>query len=195
MATGEAVRHRGGHGRRSQGFTLVEMLVALAVTALLFGVAIPSFQDMALRARTTATANDLLGLIEGGRTLAQVRHVSVTVCPAEGGQCGRRWDASLMLFEDINGNGAREEGEAMLQEAEVLAGGLWLVWKPFRVTPYLTWTRNGQASSMNGTFTLCNEGRRNDLLRQVVISRAGRVRLQQPATAAAVATARRACGW
>lgn len=195
MATGAAVRDQGEGGSQARGFSLVELLVVLAIAGLLFGFAIPSFQDMALRARTTATANDLLGLVEGGRTLAQVRHVPVTVCPVQEGKCVARWDASLMLFQDINGNGAREEGEEVLQEAEVLAGGLWLVWKPFRVTPYLTWTRNGQASSMNGTFTLCNEGRRNDLLRQVVISRAGRVRLQRPATAAAVATARGACGW
>lgn len=182
-------------GRRGNGFTLLELVMTLAIAGLLFGYVVPGMQSLLLRARTTATVNDLLGFVEGGRTLAQVRHVPVTVCPFEKGQCGKRWDASLMLFMDINGNGALEEGETMLQEADVLAGGLWLVWKPFRATPYLTWTSNGQATSMNGTFTLCNEARRNDLLRQVVISRAGRVRLQMASTAAAVAAARGACGW
>lgn len=184
-----------GQGRGSRGFTLVELLFALAITGLLVGYVVPSLQGMMLRARVTATANDLLGLVEGGRTLAQVRHVPVTVCPVDKGQCGEGWRGNVMLFVDINGNGAREEGEEVLQDADVLAGGLWLVWKPFRATPYLTWTSNGQASAMNGTFTLCNEERRSDLLRQVVISRAGRVRLFRPRAATAVAAARGACGW
>lgn len=181
--------------RCSQGFTTVELLFTLVIAGLLFGYVVPSMQNMMLRARVIATGNDLLGLVEGGRTLAQVRHAPVTVCPVDQGQCGERWNGNVMLFVDLNGNGAREEGEEVLQDADVLAGGLWLVWKPFRATPYLTWTSNGQASAMNGTFTLCNEERRSDLLRQVVISRAGRVRLFRPRAATAVAAARGACGW
>lgn len=182
----------GSEDRR--GFTLVELMLVLVVAGMVLGYAVPSLREVFLRARVTATVNDLLGFVEGGRALAQVGHVPVTVCPVDGDGCGTRWDGALMLFRDLDGDGERDAGDEVLQQAHMLAAPLWLVWKPFRATPYLTWTRNGQATSMNGTFTLCNEARRSDLLRQVVVSRAGRVRLYRPATADAVASAQRACG-
>lgn len=167
--------------------------MVLAIAALVMGYAVPSLQEVVLRARVTATANDLLGFVEGARTLAQVGHVPVTVCPVQEEGCGTRWDAALMLFRDVNGNGERDAEDEVLQQALMLSPPFRLVWKPFRSTPYLTWTRNGQATSMNGTFTLCNAEGRSELLRQVVVSRAGRVRMTRPATADALASARRAC--
>jgi type IV fimbrial biogenesis protein FimT len=47
-------------GRATRGFTLVEMMITLAVGAVLMVIAIPSFRTMVLSNKLTSTANDIV---------------------------------------------------------------------------------------------------------------------------------------
>lgn len=44
-----------------KGFTLIELMVTIAVAAVLLGIAVPSFQDMLERNRVAAQTNEVLG--------------------------------------------------------------------------------------------------------------------------------------
>ena len=62
------------------GFTLTELLVAVAILAILLGVAAPSFSEIALTSKLTNAANRLVASATLARTEAIKRNVTVTMC-------------------------------------------------------------------------------------------------------------------
>src|SRR5687768_2450337 len=79
------------------GFTLIEMMVAISVVAILIGVAAPGLRDFMLNVRLTGYANDLLTALMLARSEATKRDVRVSVCARKknnDGQCanGQQWD-------------------------------------------------------------------------------------------------------
>ncbi|SEQ85871.1 type IV fimbrial biogenesis protein FimT [Azotobacter beijerinckii] len=78
--------------RRLHGFTLVELMVALAVLAILLGVAIPSFSDVTLSSKLRSLANELVASATLGRSEAIKRNAVVTLCASsDGSTCTGSW--------------------------------------------------------------------------------------------------------
>jgi len=95
----------------SQGFTLIELMVGLAVMALLMMVAVPSFQSTIASSRVTTVTNDLVGALAVARTEAIRRGVRVTVCASDdGASCATTatddWGPGWVVFTDVNRNAA-----------------------------------------------------------------------------------------
>ena len=65
---------------RSHGFTIIELLVTLAIAALILGLAAPSFNEFRRNGRLTGTANDFLGAVQLARTEAIKRQQPVSIC-------------------------------------------------------------------------------------------------------------------
>lgn len=70
---------------RVKGFTLIELIVTMAIAAILFGVAIPSFQSVSRNNAVKATANDLVSTINAARQQSLSTRSSVQIKPAAGG--------------------------------------------------------------------------------------------------------------
>lgn len=66
--------------RRSRGFTLLELMVALGVAALLVTVGVPSFNGFVQNTRATTHTNDLVTALNLARSEATRRGVPITVC-------------------------------------------------------------------------------------------------------------------
>ena len=64
-------------GRR--GFGLIELLVAVAIVAILTATALPSFREMSRRMTVTGTTNDLVGALATARAEAAKRGAWVAV--------------------------------------------------------------------------------------------------------------------
>ena len=62
------------------GFTLVELLVVLAVIAILATIGLPSFQRLVADYRVSSQANSAQGLLQFARTEAIKRTAPVVVC-------------------------------------------------------------------------------------------------------------------
>lgn len=67
--------------RAAKGFTLVELMITIAVAAVLLAIAVPSFTRLMANTRQTSATNSLLQAFEYARNSALREGQSVTVCP------------------------------------------------------------------------------------------------------------------
>jgi len=71
---------QGSRTRTQRGFTLMELMVVLAVVGVVMGLAVPNFTLFMRNSRLTGGANDVLASITRARTEAIKRQVPVAVC-------------------------------------------------------------------------------------------------------------------
>jgi type IV fimbrial biogenesis protein FimT len=64
------------------GFTIIELMVALAMAAILVAIAIPSFRETMARNRIVTQSNEFVGAVNLARSEAITRNTNVTVCRA-----------------------------------------------------------------------------------------------------------------
>lgn len=65
---------------RQRGFTLVELMVTLAVVVILTAIAVPSFRNMTLSNRLTTSANDIVAALNVAKMEAVKRNTNVQFC-------------------------------------------------------------------------------------------------------------------
>lgn len=130
--------------RRAQpaAFTLVELVVTMAVAAVLLTIAIPSFQTVIQNSRIATQANSLLTDLNYARSEALRRNLNVGICASnDGATCGgANWGLGRIVFADSNGNGALDAGEALrVQQGITQSGNTLTVYAgaPVAATPTL----------------------------------------------------------
>lgn len=102
------------------GFTLFELLIVLAVAAIILAVGAPSFADFQRNSRLTAAANDLLGTLQTARTEAIKRQGAVAVCASDnpespGAACNGGNFRGWISFVDTNNNCVRDNLEQVVR--------------------------------------------------------------------------------
>lgn len=85
-----------------RGFTLVELMVTVAVAGVLLAIAVPSFTDLMRNNRSLAAANELVSALNAARAEAVKRGTRVSLCPsANGTSCsGTAWQTGWIVFVD-----------------------------------------------------------------------------------------------
>ena len=107
---------------KQPGFTLIEMMLAISVLAVLLAVGVPNFRDFVRNSRMTSAANDVLSDFNLARSEAVKRRVPVTLCKWDGADCAtddtdpfRQW----IIFVDDDDDGINDSGELVLREREI----------------------------------------------------------------------------
>ena len=163
---------------KSAGTTLVELLTAFAVVAVLATLAAPTFRSLQLDSRRTAVVNGFLHGLFLARAEAIKRMQIVSVCRSLDGQrcdySGGDWSSGWIVFvnRDRDDPPVRDAGEDM-----VVSSGSW---------PGGTITTNRRAYSfrpvsqgvVNGTIVFC-DARGSTQARAIIISHTGRPRVAQ----------------
>lgn len=100
-----------------RGFTLVELLVTLAVAAILLSVAAPNFRDAIQDSRQDSCIYDLIGAMQYARSEAIKQSSRISVCAlADDGSCGSNWNNSWQVFVDTGTTiGAIDADETVLR--------------------------------------------------------------------------------
>ena len=86
------------------GFTLIELMVTVALVAILLTVAVPSFTTYQRNAELTSFTNTLLSGINAARGEAMKRGRNAMVVPTD----STNWSNGWTVFVDINRSGAYE---------------------------------------------------------------------------------------
>lgn len=144
---------------RIAGFTLVELMVTIAVLAILLGVAIPGMQAFVVRNRLAAINNDLMTALNLARSEAIKRAITVSVCRTNdnGVSCAGTWSDGWMVFVNTDGDSpAVKDGanETLLRVFPALPAGYTLN-ATANFTNFVTYGRSGAANNI-GTFVVCN---------------------------------------
>jgi type IV fimbrial biogenesis protein FimT len=153
--------------RAQAGFTLLELMVVVAIVGVLMAVAIPAMGNFIRNGRITAAANDVMAALHFTRSEAIKRRQPVTLCTsANAVQANNQANASAtcadsqfitgwIVFVDLNQDGVRDAGDTILlnhapMNAEITAASSA---DPFAVTYLL----NGFALNPNGaSIALCD---------------------------------------
>ncbi len=163
------------------GFTLTELLVGLALAAVLLGLALPAYHDWIANSEMMNEARQLADNMSRARAEAIKSGLRVNLCQTAGAQeCVDvgSWDRGWILFMDTNGNGEVDDGEPVLWTGQAAPPGV-TVAANGPLKHYVSYTSLGHARMLNGalqmgTFTVCRQGRKAI---DVVLAHSGRVRI------------------
>ncbi|HCR34574.1 MAG TPA: pre-pilin like leader sequence [Stenotrophomonas sp.] len=167
--------------RRSTGFTLVELMVTVAVLAMLSTIAYPSFRSTIRSNRMATTSNELMGALALARSEAIRGTRGGGVCASKAGTAcdGSSWADGWMVWNDTNGNGSFDNGEAVLRFAEARSQMQGASGEALSIA-FDPRGRSRAAAVQNITLrpTDCSD---TPLQRRMTISLTGQVRLQKEA--------------
>jgi type IV fimbrial biogenesis protein FimT len=161
---------------RTRGFTLIELMTAITVLAVLLGLAIPAFRDIIRNNRITAQNNDFIGGLNFARSEALKRSNPVSVCSStDGATCAgvTNWSTGWIVFADVNANGTMDGGAEApaLQVGPATTGGLTL---NSTTRTFVRYSSSG-VSSGTETFDLLKPGCVGNYARRITISTTGRI--------------------
>ncbi len=156
---------------RQHGFTLIELMITIAIAVILMTVGIPSFSETIKNNRLTTEINELLTALNVGRSEAIKRGVSTTVCTGSvGASCGGNWEDGWVVFVDSNGDGTIDAGEE-IRVHDSLTPGTTIAFPRTSIV----YSGQGFAVGFTGTFVLC-DSRGVSKAKGLVVSNTGRVR-------------------
>jgi type IV fimbrial biogenesis protein FimT len=96
---------------RSNGFTIIELMIAMVVLAILLAAAAPMFNNLIKNNRMISEAYALRATFNNARSEALARRTDVTVCRSnDGATCTAHtpagsWSEGYIAFSDDDGDG------------------------------------------------------------------------------------------
>jgi len=172
-----------GNPVRSAGFTLIELMVVVALVAIIQSLAAPALSGMANSMRLTAAANSLFSSLLLARSEAIKRNSRAVVCKsATGYACNITggWEQGWIVFHDFNNNAVLDASEAILSRVQALPHPIQLTGNG-PVASYVSFTAMGTSSYPSGAFqagtlTVCTKSTTSVAAREIKISISGRPR-------------------
>lgn len=89
---------------QKQGFTLIELMVAIAVVAIISAIALPNLNTLIVKTRVDNEISEMQRLLLTARNMAINTGKNTTVCPLAGGVCTTNWQNEISVF--TNGDNA-----------------------------------------------------------------------------------------
>ena len=172
----------------SRGFTLIELMLALAVVGVLMGIAVPAVTGAMEASRSAETEMSLLTSLTRSIQRAAITGTHSVLCPSQDGiACtdGPDWSSGWIAFLDRNVNRERDAGETLIASEMALPGQVRLRSSVGRTR--IVFQGNGGNAGSNVTFTLC-DGRGPSRAKTLVLNNQGRLRHGTPSANALAAT-------
>jgi len=166
-----------------RGFSLIELMMALALMSILLVLGIPSFQAVVKANRLIAANNDMIGSLNLSRSYAIKENIRVTLCKSHDGvACADAggWDQGWIVFTDQNNNAAYDVvGERVLLIQEQVGGGVAMIGDT-QLEDYISYVPRGNTqltsgAIQTGAIVTCDQG--GGVGRRLRIAPTGRVQV------------------
>ena len=177
---------RAEHQAFKSGFTFIELLVTLAVVAIMLAMTVPGFQAMLTGNAIASLSNEFVAALHLTRSEAIKRGTRVTLCKSANSTApvpvcgGSDWQDGWIIFVDSSAPlGQFNVSEVIIQRHEALPEDVTLTATAGTVTDYVSNIESGalrQAGGaiQSGAFSLSRQGSN----RTISLIGTGRVSLQ-----------------
>lgn len=159
-----------------QGFSLLELMVVLALALVLTALAVPSYQGLMQRWALSREAQTLVDDLRHARAQALARGQPVSICPSiDGLACAAHadWGRGWMIFLDAQADRLIASGDTVLRQHRVSSAVRSISSNSGSARAGLTFHPNGQARAAGQALSLQSQGSA-PVQRLVCISMQGR---------------------
>lgn len=132
--------------KKVQGFTLIELMVVVAIAGIVVAIGIPNFSTTISNSRLTTNINDFVAALNFARSEAVKRNQNVVV-----GKTGNNWEDGWQVFVDVDNSNAFSPGDEELKIYSMLDNGHTL---RGQAPSYVVYNSTGQTQSVQ-QFIIC----------------------------------------
>jgi type IV fimbrial biogenesis protein FimT len=168
---------------RALGFTLIELMVTVAIAAVLAGLAAPSMRDLIASNRLKSHTSALHTSLLLARSEAIKRNSRVVLCKSpDGVTCvtAGDWQQGWVVFADASNDAMLDAGELVIQKVAALSGDF-LLRGDGNLVDYVSYSSTGASklaasdTYQTGTLSLSQLGVAGGNARQIGLFATGRL--------------------
>ncbi len=158
---------------QSKGFTLLELMISVAIVGILLTAVVPNARGILIRNRIVSEVNYLSSLVQFTRHTAIDEQAVTVMCPSDDfNACTNDWTLPKMIFVDEDNNGARSNDEELLVGSES-SHQTHIVRGPNNP---IRFSGNGSVATP-ATLLFCHNELESEFARAIIISLQGRLKL------------------